>query len=174
MWACFPDNSQGIPVYLLKSSQEFPAALDKNKGFRNGRYGFTPRMIARRTCTLGCSFQYLGSICASFQRPSYDRGGPLVRLLARVSSVYSVPCSLCMVPVTSESLENISINIQVHRNPCYELLNGSRGALSIFMVKQSRSTFRDCQVRSCELPLILRSLAEMQLYRFYPSRKIRN
>lgn len=56
IWACLPDNSWGIHVYLLKSSQEFPAVLDKNKAWRNGRYGFTHKAIARRTCTLGCSF----------------------------------------------------------------------------------------------------------------------
>lgn len=47
----------------------------------------------------------------------------MVRWFARVSSVQSVACCLCMVHVKSESLETISIKVEVHGNPCYELVN---------------------------------------------------
>lgn len=60
-----------LSVYLLRSYQEFPALLDKNKGLRNWRYAINTQnsfvchslyremillLYHKRTCTLGCSF----------------------------------------------------------------------------------------------------------------------
>lgn len=78
----FPRQFTGLPVHLLRTSQECPALLDENKGLSNGRYGFTPRMTscaflcsskwfycstAGRTCLLGCS-----SIWDAFMLPFRD------------------------------------------------------------------------------------------------------
>lgn len=41
-----------LSVYLLRSSQEFPALLDENKGLRNWRYAITPRIVL---CAILCT-----------------------------------------------------------------------------------------------------------------------
>lgn len=89
-----------LSVYLLKSSLEFSALLDRNKGLRNWRYAITPRIVS---CAIlwtevilllyhkvNLHFRLFilvsGKHLCFLSETSYGRGEPLVRWLARVSS----------------------------------------------------------------------------------------